>query len=149
MVPCVGALVYDGTGRLLLIKRGREPALGLWSLPGGRVEAGESFADAVVREVLEETGLVVTPGRVIGSVTRDGPDGPDGALYAITDFVAVWAGGALQAGDDAQDARFVDAAELPSLALSPGLFDALRKWDALPGPAHAQPPPSDPEPSGV
>lgn len=146
VVPCVGALVYDDAGRLLMIKRGREPALGLWSLPGGRVDVGESMPEALVREVVEETGLVVTPGRVVGSVNRDGPHG---AIYAITDMVAVWTGGTLRAGDDAQDARFVDVAELSSLALSPGLVEALREWDALPGPLHAQPPPSDPESSGV
>ena len=63
VIPCVGAVIKDGPGRLLLIKRGHEPGKGLWSIPGGRVEAGESDADALVREVREETGLVVAAGR--------------------------------------------------------------------------------------
>ena len=58
LVPCVGALAYDAEGRLLLIRRRNEPGRGLWSVPGGRVEPGESDAEAVVREMAEETGLV-------------------------------------------------------------------------------------------
>src|ERR1700721_828235 len=61
-IPCVGAVIKDGQGRLLLIKRGHEPGAGLWSLPGGRIEAGETDAEALVREMLEETGLQVEPG---------------------------------------------------------------------------------------
>lgn len=129
LVPCVGALVYDEDGRLLLIQRGQDPGRGLWSVPGGRVEAGESLAAALVREVVEETGLVVTAGPVVGVVQRDGPDG---VVYAISDLAATWVGGRLRAGDDAADARFVDAAEMSSLPLSPGLRDALADWDALP-----------------
>lgn len=128
-VPCIGALVYDESARLLLIQRGQEPALGLWSLPGGRVEPGETLAAAVVREVFEETGLVVTAGPIVGEVERPGPGG---LVYAITDFATHLVGGRLQHGDDAADARFVDAVELSGLPLSPGLYEALRQWDALP-----------------
>src|SRR5712691_10819704 len=67
-IPCVGAVIKDDAGRLLLIKRGHEPGKGLWSVPGGRVEAGETDQEALVREVREETGLVVTAGPLIGSV---------------------------------------------------------------------------------
>ncbi|MGH3951304.1 MAG: NUDIX hydrolase, partial [Pseudonocardiaceae bacterium] len=69
-VRCVGGIVHDDTGRLLLIKRGNEPSRGKWSIPGGRVEQGESDADAVRRELSEETGLDVDPGALIGTVTR-------------------------------------------------------------------------------
>ena len=61
-MPCVGAVVVDAAGRLLLIRRGHAPSAGLWSVPGGRVEAGESLTEAVVREVREETGLTIEPG---------------------------------------------------------------------------------------
>ena len=66
-VPCVGALVHDDDGRLLVVRRGREPGRGLWSVPGGRVEPGESVGVAVEREVLEETGLHVTVGIRVGT----------------------------------------------------------------------------------
>ena len=65
VVPCVGAVIHDPAGRLLLIRRGHDPHRGLWSLPGGRIEAGESPEQAVVREVREETGLEVVPGRPV------------------------------------------------------------------------------------
>lgn len=66
---CVGAVVIDD-GRLLLIKRGRGAAVGQWSVPGGRVEPGETLAEATEREVLEETGLAVACGTFIGWVER-------------------------------------------------------------------------------
>lgn len=129
MIACVGALLYDEDARLLLIKRGRQPGLGQWSLPGGRVEPGESLDAAVVREVFEETGLVVTPGRVVGEVRRPAPDDE---IYAITDIAVHRVGGTLRPGDDADDARFVDGAELSQLVLTPGLLRALGEWGALP-----------------
>ena len=66
-IRCVGGIVHDAQGRLLLIKRANEPGRGRWSLPGGRVEPGETDAEAVVREVREETGLEVTPGPLAGT----------------------------------------------------------------------------------
>ncbi len=128
-VPCVGAIVRDNAGRLLLIRRARQPAAGLWSLPGGRVEAGESDAAAVVREVHEETGLVVAVGALAGRVSLPGLDG---AIVDIADYVCTVRGGDLVAGDDAADARWVTAAELAALPTTDGLVEALTSWGALP-----------------
>lgn len=123
-VPCVGGLTYDDEGRLLVVRRANEPGRGLWSIPGGRVEAGEDDAAALVREMREETGLEVIPGPLVGSVQR----GP----FAIADYRCTVVGGVLRAGDDALDARFVDRAALRSLPLVPELFVTLREWGALP-----------------
>ena len=75
VIPCVGAVVTDRRGRLLMIKRGHEPGAGLWSIPGGRIEPGETDTEALVREMFEETGLAVEVGRLIGRVQRPGPNG--------------------------------------------------------------------------
>jgi 8-oxo-dGTP diphosphatase len=128
-VRCVGAVVTDTEGRLLLIRRGRPPGEGSWSLPGGRVEPGESDAEALTRELSEETGLRVEPGRLIGSVERAGPAG---VLYEIYDYAAVATGGTLTPGDDAADARWVGQAELPLLPTSEGLVETLTLWRVLP-----------------
>jgi len=127
-VPCVGAVVTDGRGRLLLIKRGHEPGAGLWSLPGGRIEAGETDAEALVREMIEETGLTVQPGRLIGQVQRPGLAGD---VIDIKDYAATVIGGTLRPGDDAADARWVDPAELGVLAVTQGLVEALTEWGVL------------------
>jgi ADP-ribose pyrophosphatase YjhB (NUDIX family) len=128
-VRCVGAIVHDAEGRLLVVRRGRPPGEGLWSIPGGRVEAGESDAEAVVRELSEETGLRVEPGRLIGSVERPGPDG---VTYDIHDYSAIVTGGALHAGDDAAEARWVTPAGLRGLPTTDGLVAALVDWNVLP-----------------
>ncbi|MCE0767754.1 NUDIX domain-containing protein [Pseudonocardia kujensis] len=123
-VPCVGAILHDATGRLLLIKRGTEPARGRWSLPGGHVEPGEDDAAALVREMAEETGLAVEPGPHVGTVLV----GP----YRIADYRCTLVGGTLAAGDDAADARWVDAAEFAALPLVDGLAETLADWAVLP-----------------
>jgi 8-oxo-dGTP diphosphatase len=128
-VACAGAIVLDGAGRLLLIRRGREPGRGLWSLPGGRCEPGEDAAAAAVRETYEETGLEVTAGRLVGRVERPGPGG---ITYLIDDLACTVTGGTLRAGDDADDARWVGAAELAALPVTEGLLDALTRWGVLP-----------------
>jgi 8-oxo-dGTP diphosphatase len=122
-------VIKDGSGRLLLIKRGHEPGKGLWSIPGGRIEAGESDAAALVREVREETGLVVTPGPLIGSVRR--PSGSGDSVFDIRDYAASVIGGALVPGDDADDAVWAGPAELDTLPMAEGLLDALRSWGAM------------------
>jgi ADP-ribose pyrophosphatase YjhB (NUDIX family) len=126
----VGAIVADGQGRLLMIKRGHEPGAGLWSIPGGRIEPGESDAEAVVREIIEETGLTVEVGRLIGRVERPGLNG---VIIDIRDYAATVTGGTLRAGDDAADARWVAPAELESLDITEGLIDALTGWGVLGG----------------
>jgi 8-oxo-dGTP diphosphatase len=127
-ILCVGAVVTDGRGRLLLIQRGHEPGAGLWSLPGGRIEAGETDAEALVREMEEETGLTVEPGRLIGQVERPGLAG---AVLEIRDYAATITGGTLRPGDDAADARWVGPEDLGAFALTEGLVEALTEWGVL------------------
>jgi ADP-ribose pyrophosphatase YjhB (NUDIX family) len=124
----VGAVIKDGQGRLLLIKRGHPPGAGLWSLPGGRIEPGETDAEALVREMREETGLVIQAGLLIGTVRRPAQGG---GVLDIRDYAATVIGGTLRAGDDAADARWVDASELGSLPLTDGLAEALTGWGVL------------------
>lgn len=131
-VDCVGAIVVDPAGRLLLVRRGTEPAKGSWSLPGGRVEPGEDDLTATAREVLEETALAVDVGELVGTVERDAPSG---GVYVIRDYRCVPATGAevasVRAGDDADDVRWCTPDEVRALTTSPGLVDALVGWGVL------------------
>jgi ADP-ribose pyrophosphatase YjhB (NUDIX family) len=122
----VGAFVLDGE-RVLLIRRGRPPGEGLWSVPGGKLEPGETLAQAVAREVREETGLVVEVGPLACVVERMG----DGYHFVILDYLARAIGGSLTAATDAAAARFVDDAELASLPTTEGLLDALTRARAI------------------
>ncbi|HEX4257373.1 MAG TPA: NUDIX domain-containing protein [Streptosporangiaceae bacterium] len=124
----MGAIVRDGAGRLLLIQRGHDPEAGRWSLQGGRIEPGESDAQALVREMLEETGLIVEPGPLIGAVERPGPAG---SVLDIRDYAATVTGGTLRAGDDAADARWVPSADVPDWPLTTDLAETLRSWGVL------------------
>jgi 8-oxo-dGTP diphosphatase len=128
-VPCVGAVVHDDAHRLLVVQRMRPPAAGRWSIPGGRVEAGETDVDAVRREVLEETGLHVVVGQRVGTVERPGLGG---LVYDIRDYACTVTGGWLRPGDDAIDARWVRRRELLALDTTDGLVDALDAWGVLP-----------------
>jgi 8-oxo-dGTP diphosphatase len=132
MIRCVGAVVHDAAGRLLLIRRGTEPGRGLWSLPGGRVETGETDETAVERELREETGLEVRPGELVGSVRRPASAG----VYEIFDYACAVLGSTLRPGDDAMDVAWVDLAGFTALAEGGGLVDqladTLREWRALP-----------------
>jgi 8-oxo-dGTP diphosphatase len=128
VIPCVGAVIKDDQGRLLLIKRGHEPGAGLWSIPGGRIEPGETDAEALVREMREETGLTVQAGPLLGSVRRPAQDGN---VLDIRDYAATVTGGTLRPGDDAAEARWVAVSELLSLPITDGLVEALTSWGVL------------------
>ncbi len=127
-IPCVGAIIKDPGGRLLLIRRGHAPEAGRWSLPGGRVEPGESDQQAVIREIREETGLEIECDQLVGSVKRISP--PD-AVLEIRDYAATVTGGVLVAGDDAAEVRWVSPAELGRLPLTSGLAETLAGWGVL------------------
>jgi 8-oxo-dGTP diphosphatase len=115
----VGAVVFD-MGRVLLVKRGREPLKGEWSLPGGAVEVGESLETAVAREVFEETGLQVAVGPVIEVLDRihHGVDGRVEYHFVIVDYLCRPNDRRVEPGSDAADARWVALADLPSYHLT-------------------------------
>jgi 8-oxo-dGTP diphosphatase len=130
VVPCVGAVVHDASGRLLLIRRGRAPSRGLWSVPGGRVEPGETDEQAIEREVREETGLTVRAGEPVGRVTIPAAE----VVFDVVDIRCTLLDPAEQpvAGDDADAVLFADAATLQTLDCTPNLLATLRGWGVLP-----------------
>ena len=123
----VGAVaVFDGA--ILLVRRGRGPAQGTWSVPGGRVERGESLAEAVVRELAEETGLVGVCESLVGWAERIGPD----HHYVILDFaVTILSDTEPVAGDDAAEAAWVPLSEVADLTLADGLAEFLHDHGIL------------------
>lgn len=115
-----------------MIRRGHEPGRGLWSIPGGRVDPGESDDEAVVRELVEETGVRAEVVRLVGTVLRPAPAG---GTFEIRDYllVALPGGSArVRPGDDADEVRWVSRAELARLPIVPGLRAALTEWSLLP-----------------
>src|SRR5512142_2640786 len=92
----IGAFVFDRDGRVLLVERGQAPAAGLWSIPGGKLEPGETLAQGVAREIREETGMIVEVGTLACVVEHIS----DGFHYVILDYLARPIGGTLAAGSD-------------------------------------------------
>jgi len=134
----VGAVVMHA-GRVLVVERGNPPAEGVWALPGGSVELGETLAEAAEREVLEETGIVVRAGAVVhafDAVVRD-DDARVRFHYVIVDLLCDYVSGEVVAGSDARDARFVTREEFATLRSSRATVDLLRRitnfFDEVPG----------------
>jgi 8-oxo-dGTP diphosphatase len=133
-VCAVGAIILD-KGEILIAKRAREPARGQWSLPGGRVEWGESLFEAVAREVREETGVDIDVEGLAGIAERIIPD-DDGEVeyhFVILDFWGKPRSRALKAGDDAGEVRWVPVDQLSDMHLTTGLYEFLKDRGALEG----------------
>jgi len=115
----VGAVVFH-RGNVLLVRRGQPPAEGLWAIPGGSVELGETLQAAAEREIREETGIVIKAGEpafTFDTVTRD-EIGGIAFHYVIIDLTADYVSGEVTAGDDAVDARWVSPREMDAMQIS-------------------------------
>lgn len=114
----VGIVCFKGDN-VLMIRRGKPPREGSWSIPGGRQKLGETVCDCALRELRQETGVEAVIGPladVVDSITRDG----DGGLqyhYTLVDFRADWQSGEPRAGGDAAEARWFNPAELAAVEL--------------------------------
>ncbi|MDQ3574165.1 MAG: NUDIX domain-containing protein [Actinomycetota bacterium] len=126
---CVGAVAVEAN-RLLMVRRGQNPGAGRWSIPGGHVEPGETMAEAVVRELREETGVRGVCQGLVGWLERTGPD----HHLVILDFEVTVAGTEeLAPGDDATDAAWVPLEEVRQLAVVDGLVQFLEDHAILAG----------------
>lgn len=111
LIPSVGGILIEDNS-VLLVKRRNPPCKGFWSIPGGRQKPGESASEAIVREMLEETGLVVEPVGVFGVIELI-PRKQVEEHYVIIEFILRRVSGSLRAGSDAEDARFFPMDNLP------------------------------------
>jgi 8-oxo-dGTP diphosphatase len=124
----VGALIFEDS-RILMAQRGKQPLKGLWSLPGGLVETGESLDAAIRREVREETGLEVRPLGVLEIFERIMRDAEGAAEYhyVLIDYICRVAGGRLCAGDDVCDVAWVGRRGLKDLQITEGTLAVIEK----------------------
>jgi 8-oxo-dGTP diphosphatase len=121
-IPCVGVVCWRGD-EVLLIKRGRAPRLGEWSIPGGKVELGETLESASLRELLEETGVTAQMAGLVEVYEILEPE----YHYVLIDYAAHWVSGEPRAGDDADEARFVSIDHVQSLVTRDDIIDVLLK----------------------
>ncbi len=124
----VGGIVFRGD-EVLLIKRGTEPSLGQWSIPGGALQTGETLKEGIVREMLEETHLeveVLALVKILERIFRE-PDGRVAYHYILADFLCAARGGKLTADSDAQAASFVRLADLPGYDLPAVTREAIEQ----------------------
>jgi ADP-ribose pyrophosphatase YjhB (NUDIX family) len=129
----VGAVVLHES-RVLLVRRGQAPSVGKWTLPGGLVELGETTAEAIKRELLEECAIEVTLGGIAGVLDRVVRD-PDGRIryhYVLVDYVAYAASDEVCAGSDADEARWFELDRIGELDVTLGLSDMIDRAIALP-----------------
>jgi 8-oxo-dGTP diphosphatase len=124
----VSAVVVDGDD-LLLVQRGKHPYEGLWALPGGGVEAGETLAEAVTRELFEETGMEGACGELMAA--RE-DFGEELHFVVLVHRVHLMERGAPVAGDDARDARWVPLGDVAEQVLVPGLAELLHEHGVIP-----------------
>jgi len=127
-IPGVAGLILKGR-EVLLVERGKAPARGLWGLPGGAVEIGETIEEAVAREVLEETSVVVKPVEfltVFNSINRDDEDKVR-THFILFEYLCEYVSGEVVAGDDAPDARWVSIDVLDSVNLMKFTHDFIVK----------------------
>lgn len=124
----VGAVIVKDN-LVLLVRRGQAPLLGEWSLPGGVLECGETLRDAAIREALEETGLEVETGMLLGVYERviRSENGRVRYHYVLIDFLCRVVAGDLKAGSDAADVRWFESAELDGLNLPRDTRDVIEK----------------------
>ena len=115
----IGATAAPNPG-VVLVKRRFEPLRGEWTLPGGAVEAGETLAAALARELAEETGLIVDVGPIVAVLDRIVPDADGRARYhfVLIDYLCRPAGGRLRAGSDVEDVALADPAGLDAFAVN-------------------------------
>ena len=142
-VVAVGVLVLD-EGRVLLVQRAKPPQVGRWTVPGGKVELGETLEQAALRELREETGMTATLGPVVEILDRVMLDesGQIAFHYVILDFLGTEPRGVLRASSDALDARFVAIEDLARYELTDGLAEVVARAEAMrtsaaPGPVRA------------
>jgi len=117
------AVVQDGD--LLLVRRGRGANAGLWAIPGGKVEYGESMRAAAIREVREETGIDVELGEVIWVGDALGPGNPPAWHYTLVDYSGQMIGGVLKAADDAREVAWIPLKSALELPLTPTMPDLV------------------------
>lgn len=123
----VGAVVVKDD-KALIVKRAHEPRKGEWSLPGGRVELGESLVDAVRREIKEETGLDIAVGPIVDVLDRvHRHEGRVRYHFVIVDYLCTCVGGELCAGDDAEDAAWVTSEEIERYGVNSVAAAVIRK----------------------
>lgn len=122
----VGAVIVKD-GRLLLVQRSKPPAAGLWAVPGGRVEPGETLPEAAAREAQEETGLEVEVGEIAWRGESIGPGEPPEWHFVIVDFWAIATGGELEAGDDAARVEWVPIERLRTRPMVDTMFDLVKE----------------------
>lgn len=116
MRPCVGIICFRGDD-VLLIRRGRPPRQGEWSIPGGKVEFGERAEDAALRELKEETGVTAQLCGLVDVIDGLFPVDAPSTHYLLCDYAARWVSGDPVAGDDAAAAQFVSPADLAEIPL--------------------------------
>lgn len=114
-------------GRVLLAQRALAPWAGAWSLPGGKVEAGERLAEAVAREIREEIGLDIVVGPLAGISEVLPENGSQGRHFVVLAYAARWCGGEPVTGDEVAALRWIDPEDLAGIETTPGLGPILRE----------------------